>query len=123
MQIELNQFQIQNLNNQNNQHNSISVYEFLNESQITPINWPKPLKIPEELESNNISSQFLCPISQCIMSLPAITPYGITYDYESICNWLKSKDTDPTNNLPLKKNELYPNRSIQNMIEEFIAKE
>jgi len=56
------------------------------------------------------------------MRQPAMTPEGVTYDYDAICNWLSAKQTDPSTNLPLTIHELCPNRTVRSMIEDFIAK-
>lgn len=65
---------------------------------------------------------FLCPITGCLMRQPAVTPDGVTYDYDAIVEWLQNKLTDPTTNQPLRLNQLYPNRTVRSMIEEYIAK-
>ena len=38
-----------------------------------------------------------CPISECLMKSPAITPYGFTYEESEIKDWLKKSNTDPLN--------------------------
>ncbi len=65
---------------------------------------------------------FQCPITGCIMRQPAMTPDGVTYDYDAIVEWLQSKQTDPTTNQPLSVDQLCPNRTVRSMIEDFIAK-
>ena len=85
------------------------------------IEWPEPLKIPENLNADEISKYFICPITNCIMTQPAITPYGITYEYGALMKWLETKQIDPVINKFLSRNQLYPNRSIRDMIEEFIS--
>jgi hypothetical protein len=86
----------------------------------TSIKWPSPLNIPEHVNNLELPSHLICPITECIMSQPAIAPNGITYDYDSICEWLKIKCIDPIDNSPLQVNDLYPNRSIRNLIEDLI---
>ena len=56
------------------------------------------------------------------MRQPAMTPEGVTYDYDAISEWLANKQTDPSTNLPLSRSELCPNRTVRSMIEDFIAK-
>ena len=70
----------------------------------------------------DIPEYFLCPITGCIMRQPAMTPEGVTYDYDAISEWLANKQTDPSTNLPLSRSELCPNRTVRSMIEDFIAK-
>ena len=71
---------------------------------------------------DNVPEYFLCPITGCIMRQPAMTPEGVTYDYDALCEWLSSKQTDPSTNLPLTAEQLCPNRTVRSMIEDFIAK-
>jgi len=84
--------------------------------------WPPPIAIPDSLDEDNVPEYFTCPITGCIMRQPAITPEGVTYDYDALCEWLSSKQTDPSTNLPLKAEQLCPNRTVRSMIEDFIAK-
>jgi len=86
------------------------------------IPWPPPIGVPEELESTKIPDCFLCPIKGELMRQPAITPDGITYDYDGIVGWLQNKPTDPSTNHPLSSRDLIPNRLLRTMIEEFISK-
>ena len=41
---------------------------------------------------------------------------------DALCEWLSSKQTDPSTNLPLSADQLCPNRTVRSMIEDFIAK-
>jgi len=84
--------------------------------------WPPPIAVPDSIDDGDVPEYFLCPITGCIMRQPAMTPEGVTYDYDAICNWLHSKNTDPSTNLPLTIPELCPNRTVRSMIEDFIAK-
>ena len=90
------------------------------EQNITSIMWPTPIEIPTGFDTIEAPKHLLCPITRCIMQQPAITPYGITYDYHSINEWLNQKQIDPATNQPLTNKQLYPNRSIYNQIEEFV---
>jgi len=84
--------------------------------------WPPPIAVPENLDDGDIPEYFLCPITGCIMRQPAMTPEGGTYDYDALVEWLTSKQTDPSTNLPLSADQLCPNRTVRSMIEDFIAK-
>lgn len=84
--------------------------------------WPPPIGIPENFESKPIPDYFLCPITGCIMRQPAMTPDGVTYDYDAIAEWLQNKTTDPSTCQPLALHDLCPNRTVRSMIEDFIAK-
>ena len=78
---------------------------------------PHPARAGKE-----VPEYFQCPITGCIMRQPAMTPDGVTYDYDAITEWLQSKQTDPTTNQPLSVDQLCPNRTVRSMIEDFIAK-
>lgn len=84
--------------------------------------WPPPIGVPDSLEDGPIPEYFLCPITGCIMRQPAMTPEGVTYDYDALAEWLNNKQTDPSTNLPLSVDQLCPNRTVRSMIEDFIAK-
>jgi len=84
--------------------------------------WPPPIAIPEELDNKASPEYFLCPITGCLMRQPAMTPDGVTYDYDAIVEWLQSKSTDPSTNQPLAIHDLCPNRTVRSMIEDYIAK-
>jgi len=84
--------------------------------------WPPPIGVPEDLDEEEVPEYFLCPITGCIMRQPAMTPEGVTYDYDAIVEWLNAKETDPSTNLPLTVDQLFPNRTVRSMIEDFIAK-
>jgi len=87
-----------------------------------PKSWPPPIAVPESLDEEEIPSYFLCPITNCIMRQPAMTPEGVTYDYDAIAEWLQTNHKDPTTTLPLQVDQLCPNRTVRSMIEDFIAK-
>jgi len=84
--------------------------------------WPPPIAVPEDMDSKDIPEYFLCPITGCLIRQPAMTPDGVTYDYDAITEWLQNKNTDPSTNQPLAISDLCPNRTVRSMIEDFIAK-
>ncbi len=85
--------------------------------------WPDPLDIPPNIDTIDAPNYLICPITQCLMKQPAITPYGITYDYYAINEWLRLNPIDPATNRALTNNMLYPNRAVRFLIEEFISNE
>jgi hypothetical protein len=95
----------------------------INAGNALKIIWPPPIEISSNFDTMDIPKHLLCPITECIMHQPAITPYGTTYDYSAIDKWLKLKQFDPTTNQPLTKNQLYPNRTVHYLIEEFISEQ
>ena len=91
------------------------------ESESPLRSWPPPLGVPDEIDVRCVSEHFICPITSCIMRQPAVTPGGITYDYDAIAEWLREKRTDPATNELLDISQLYPNRTVRNMIEDYIV--
>ena len=53
---------------------------------------------------------------------PVTTPYGQTFERESIEYWIKTHGTCPVSGLPLQISELVPNRQLQDAITEFFEK-
>lgn len=84
--------------------------------------WPPPIAVPEELDGKDVPEYFLCPITGCLMRQPAMTPDGVTYDFDAIAEWLQQKNVDPSTNQPLSVDQLCPNRTVRSMIEDYIAK-
>jgi len=84
--------------------------------------WPPPIGVPDSLDNEKIPEYFLCPITGCLMRQPAMTPDGVSYDYDAIVEWLQNKQTDPSTNQPLAVEQLCPNRTVRSMIEDYIAK-
>ena len=56
-----------------------------------------------------------CPITECLMKSPVITPYGNTYEESGIKNWLKKSNTDPLNRAPLTEAQLFRNIGLENV--------
>merc|ERR1719324_1498336 len=79
----------------------------------TPKTWPPPIGVPESMDSQETPEYFLCPITGCLMRQPAMTPDGVTYDYDAIAEWLSNKQTDPSTNQPLSVDQLCPNRTVR----------
>lgn len=84
--------------------------------------WPPPIAVPESLDGTDVPEYFLCPITGCLMRQPAMTPDGVTYEYDAIAEWLLQKNTDPSTNQELNIGQLCPNRTVRSMIEDYIAK-
>ena len=78
---------------------------------------PKAIKLKNE---DDIPQNYICPISYEIMIDPVITPYGISYDRESIEKWLINHDMDPIAHKKLNKNMLIPNYALKSLLEEYI---
>lgn len=65
----------------------------------------------------DVPKHFLCPITQQIMSQPAVAPSGITYQLSAVCDWLHQSATDPLARTPLTKESLVPNLGLRDAIE------
>jgi len=62
---------------------------------------------------------FICPITQDIMSDPVICADGITYERKAIEHWLQSHSTSPVTRQPLNSSNLITNYALKNMIEDY----
>lgn len=85
--------------------------------------WPEPIEISSDIDIIDAPRHLTCPITQCLIRQPAITPYGITYDYYAINEWLLLNPVDPATNRALTNNMLYPNRAVHFLVEEFVKNE
>lgn len=70
---------------------------------------------------DNFVETLKCPISFKIMKDPVITPNGITYDRESITDWLNKSKICPITKNPLNKNDLIQNRHLKIVIDKYIS--
>ena len=62
----------------------------------------------------------ICPITQDLMNDPMVAPSGISYDRESIEEWLTlNNGTEPSTRTPLTMEQLYPNRYLREVIEHY----
>lgn len=59
---------------------------------------------------------FQCPITQGVMLLPVISPYGHSYEENALLDWLETHSVDPMTNQPLSRNDIGINRSLQDAI-------
>jgi len=64
---------------------------------------------------------FLCPISQELMRDPVVTPYGHCYERKSIEDWLEKSNSCPLTGKKLSKEDLIPNYSMKNAIEQYLG--
>ena len=65
------------------------------------------------------SSEFLCPISLCVMTDPVIAGDSITYERSSIERWLKAHGTSPHTRQVMNASELTPNRALLASIQSY----
>ena len=84
-----------------------------------PINSNNQIK-NTDTDYEEIVESFLCPISLEIMKDPVITPDGISFDRESIVDWLKDHDTCPITKRPLSVSNLTSNKILKSIIENYL---
>jgi len=70
----------------------------------------------------DIPSEYICPITQEIMVDPVTDNEGISYEKESIKEWLSRKRTSPISRQPLNIGDLRPNIALKNLISNFNEK-
>jgi hypothetical protein len=71
-------------------------------------------------EEPTIPIQFICPITQDIMTNPCIIADGYTYEYDAILNWIKTgRVVSPMTNIPLKHTNITQNFSLRSAIISF----
>ena len=63
---------------------------------------------------------FVCPLTGELFVDPVITSDGYTYEREAILAHIMSgKEYDPFSRLPLNEEDLHPNKSIRNLVEQY----
>ncbi|AMD20084.1 HCL067Cp [Eremothecium sinecaudum] len=74
----------------------------------------------EDMDMGDVPDEFLDPLMYTIMKDPVILPTSkVTIDRSTIKAHLLSDSTDPFNRTPLKLEDVIPNESLKNKIEEF----
>lgn len=69
-------------------------------------------------DNHNIPSNFICPISQCIMIHPVMTRSGHNYERKAILTWLKEQNnTCPMTRNTLTVKDLVSNRALRAVIQ------
>ena len=63
-----------------------------------------------------------CPITHQLFQDPVVAEDGYTYEREAIINWINTNGTSPVTRQPLSINQLRPNLTIKNMVDEFRTK-
>lgn len=67
----------------------------------------------------SLPENFICPITQDIMTDPVICSDGITYEKNAIVRWLQSNNTSPVTRKYIS-NTLIPNIALRNTIQDYI---
>ena len=72
-------------------------------------------------EVKNCPSEFLCPITQELMTDPVMACDGYTYEREAIASWFRrGETTSPMTNAQLANTNLVSNISLRSMIQRFL---
>ncbi len=68
-------------------------------------------------------SEYLCPISRCLLKEPVVTADGNTYELQLISEWFRDQkqDTSPSTNLRLPTKTLVPNHALASLIRHWAA--
>ena len=69
----------------------------------------------------NTNASFYCPITGDLMSDPVVDSEGNTYERIAIESWIDGHKTSPITRNVITLEDLRPNRSLKNVIEETIA--
>ncbi|MDF2867225.1 MAG: U-box kinase family protein [Gammaproteobacteria bacterium] len=78
--------------------------------------------MPKLTSSANPPEEFICSITQDIMSEPVATSDGQIYERNAIEEWLKHNDKSPLTNLKLAHKNLIPIPLVKNQIQGFLQK-
>ncbi|UJR24289.1 hypothetical protein I4U23_027256 [Adineta vaga] len=74
------------------------------------------------MSSLNTSDDLLrCPISMELFRDPVLAPDGHTYERQAIEVWIRNNGTSPITRQPLSIEQLYPNRTVKELVDIFEA--
>lgn len=71
--------------------------------------------------NNNIPTEFLCPITQSIMTDPVMCSDGYTYERVAIMQWLSNHNTSPITRTVINPNAIVTNRNLRDSITNYLA--
>tara|TARA_B100001248_G_C27389174_1_gene461370 strand:- start:857 stop:2302 length:1446 start_codon:yes stop_codon:yes gene_type:complete len=72
------------------------------------------------VDHNDVNTDFKCPITMDIMKDPVICSDGHSYERESITKWLLTHNTSPKTNAVLENPTLTPNHSLRALIQSYL---
>jgi hypothetical protein len=67
-------------------------------------------------------AQFICPLSNQLMSDPVVAADGVSYQREAIMDWMRLRDVSPVTGQPLGSAVVQPNYALRAAIASEIAK-
>ncbi|GFR48551.1 hypothetical protein Agub_g10450 [Astrephomene gubernaculifera] len=84
--------------------------------------WPPPVSVPAELQETAESApkHLLCPITHHILTEPAVTSTGATYERSAIVEWLAKAGKDPLTGHAVSADEVFPNLAMYSVVEEYV---
>ena len=83
------------------------------------MHWPGPIVLPPDFDDAGAPDPLLCPITQCLMTEPAlVVSSGRTYERAAIVRWISEHGTDPLDReTSLNIASLAPNLAVRQMVE------
>ncbi|KAG2450771.1 hypothetical protein HYH02_004608 [Chlamydomonas schloesseri] len=84
--------------------------------------WPPPVEVPAALqeEAEHAPRHLLCPITHLILTEPAVTVTGATYERSAIIGWLQQAGKDPLTGHAVSPDEVFPNLAMYAVLEEYV---
>ncbi|KAG2438159.1 hypothetical protein HXX76_005767 [Chlamydomonas incerta] len=84
--------------------------------------WPPPVEVPAALqeEAEHAPRHLLCPITHLILTEPAVTVTGATYERSAIIGWLQQAGKDPLTGHAVAPDEVFPNLAMYAVLEEYV---
>jgi len=85
----------------------------------------KPKESPHKedpAEEEEIPEEFICPVTQDIMSDPVIAQDGHTYERKNISEWVSKHGTSPITREQISKDIIIPNRVLKAQIDQYLEK-
>jgi len=76
----------------------------------------------EDPAEEEIPEDFICPVTQDIMTDPVIAQDGHTYERKNITEWVSKHGTSPITREQLSKDVIIPNRVLKTQIDQYLEK-
>jgi len=109
-------------NSTNNTTGTSNSKQPANEREESKVKMQSDIVLPKavaQMDDEEIPNEFICPITQEVMTNPVMAMDGHTYELAAIERWLLDKDTSPKTNDKLPSTVLIPNQAMRSQIIEF----
>jgi len=83
---------------------------------------PKEPHKGDPAAEEEIPEEFICPVTQDIMTDPVIAQDGHTYERKNITEWVSKHGTSPITREHLSKDIIIPNRVLKTQIDQYLEK-